>query len=428
MKPDFSRIDQFMSLSLAVEPRRRGLFEPHFWSRAPSQYPHNASLIPLLFPVPLPTVTLVDRSTVLRNRLDSDNTTDIQAIRAVDGRLRQDERRRAPPLDPSVGALAALSRGGTVIPVHGGDLLLVVSSASLESAPNSRPASRPPSTSITESSASSGLGRAPSIRVKPGSSQGLDRKSSMARRSSLPALSNRQAFVTSESSSDRPLRVLVQAGTVDRLVELLVHGLENISVSVADDNGEMSLREGTRELVVDRKEFADIWWNVFRSFVTPFVFFEVSQSLRRAQITLNWFQLLKKMYMKAPLTRKEVLETMLDWLDNGNGGLDALDDTQLYQSFQTFVDNPPDTLEESALRTAWRDLQRTFKTKTMRPCPSKAVHPPPTPDPVASRRSRNASTREPPDLDRVSPEDLIEILDGMASATFSNVTEEVRRH
>lgn len=133
------------------------------------------------------------------------------------------------------------------------------------------------------------------------------------------------------------------------------------------------------------------------------------------------------MYMKVPLTKKAVLETMLDWLNNGNGGLDALDDTQLYQSFQTFVDNPPDTSEESALRTVWTDVQRTFKTRTMRPSPSKAAHPPPTPDPAASRRSRNASIREPPDLDSVSPEDLIEILDGMASATFSNVTEEVRQ-
>lgn len=265
-----------MSLSLAIEPRRRGLFEPYFWSRTASHYPLNASLIPLLFPEPLPTVTLVDRATVLRGRLDSD-ATDIQAIRAVDGRLRQEERRLPLQLDSSGDGLAALNRGGTVIPVHDGELLLVVSASGLDSAPTSRPASRPPSASMNETPSNLGLGRQPSIRVKPGSSQGLDRKSSMARRSSLPALSNRQAYVTTETSSDRPLRVLVQSGTIDRLVDLLVHGLENISVSVADDNGEMSLREGTRELVIDRREFATIWWNVYRSFVTPFVFFEVRE-------------------------------------------------------------------------------------------------------------------------------------------------------
>jgi hypothetical protein len=83
--------------------------------------------------------------------------------------------------------------------------------------------------------------------------------------------------VTTEPSTDPPLRVLVRAGTLNNLVNILVHGLENISVSVADDNGEMTLREGkTRELALDKVEFARVWWNVFRSFLTPYVFFEVS--------------------------------------------------------------------------------------------------------------------------------------------------------
>ncbi len=266
-----------MSLSLAAEPRRKGLFEPHFWSRPSSNYPPNVSLLPLVFSEPLPTVCLVDRSLALRGRLDSDAATDIHAVRAVDGRIRQEER-RVRPFDPTAGVLASLSLGGTVIPVHNGDLLLVVQGGN-DSVPSSRRSSRapsrPPSSSITDLSEKP-PGRTPSIRVKPGSSQVLDRKSSMARRSSLPALSNRPTYVTSETSTDRPLRALVQAGTLNNLVDILVHGLKNICVSVADDNGEMSLREGTRELVVDRKEFSKVWWNVFRSFVTPLVFFEVS--------------------------------------------------------------------------------------------------------------------------------------------------------
>jgi hypothetical protein len=121
-----------------------------------------------------------------------------------------------------------------------------------------------------------GISRNPSIRVKPGSSHGLDRKTSVARRNSLPSLSQRQNFVLSEPSSEPPLRVVVQAGTLNMLINILVHGLHNVSVSVADDNGEMSLRERpTRGLLVDREEFANVWWNVFRSFVTPVAFFEV---------------------------------------------------------------------------------------------------------------------------------------------------------
>lgn len=204
-------------------------------------------------------------------------------MRGVDGRLRLEDRRPTERLDMQDG-LSALSQGGTVIPVYNGDLLLVVQTGISESAPSSRPSSRAPSrapsrppSSVVEPGMEKALGRTPSIRVKPGSSQGLDRKSSVARRSSLPSISQRQNFVTSEPSSEPPLRVIVQAGTLNNLVGILVHGLQNVSVSVADDNGEMSLREGmTRELVVDRAEFARVWWNVFRSFVSPLVFFEVS--------------------------------------------------------------------------------------------------------------------------------------------------------
>ena len=44
-------------------------------------------------------------------------------------------------------------------------------------------------------------------------------------------------------------------------------------VSISDDNGEMPLKGGTtRDAKLDRGDFSSIWWNVFRSFVTPLVF------------------------------------------------------------------------------------------------------------------------------------------------------------
>lgn len=261
------RLEQFMALSFAVEPRRKGHFEAYFWSKST---PGHTSLLPLLFPEPLPTVTLVDRGQLLRGRVDSD-TPDATFLRGLDSRRS----------DPERSGLTELRQRGTVIPVYNGDLLLVVQNASgLDSTPSSRPpssraASRPPS-SIADSTTEKPLGRNTSIRVKPRSSQNLDRKSSVARRNSLPSLSQRQNFVLSERSSEPPLRVIVQAGTLNNLINILVFGLQNVSVSVADDNGEMTLKEGmTRELVVDQVEFAKVWWNVFRSFVTPRTFFEV---------------------------------------------------------------------------------------------------------------------------------------------------------
>jgi hypothetical protein len=239
------------------------------------------SLIPLLFPDPLPTLTLVDRSKLVRGRLESD-ASEMQYLRSVDSQLRQEAGRNLHNLDANQDYIKRLilGTGGTVISLHNGNLRLVVQSGTFESEssrPSSNAFSRPPSS--VDHGSEKPLSRNPSIRVKPSTSQGLDRKTSVARRSSLPSVSllSRQNFVTSEQPSlDPPLRVVVQAGTLNNLVEVLVHGLEGISVSVADDNGEMSLREGMkREVVIDRVEFARVWWNVFRSFVSPFVFFEV---------------------------------------------------------------------------------------------------------------------------------------------------------
>lgn len=267
-----------MSLSLAAEPRRKGLFEPFFWSRAPPGQSHPTLLLPLLFPEPLPTVSLIDRNQILRGRVESD-ASDIHNLRGMDA-LHPDRRRPTERPTPNLhSGFIALGQGGTVIPVYNGDLLLVVQSVVSDKNADSRPSSSRgtsrPSSSV-DHGMEKGVSRNPSIRVKPGSSHGLDRKTSVARRNSLPSLSQRQSFVLSEPSSEPPLRVVVQAGTLNMLINVLVHGLHNVSVSVADDNGEMSLRERpTRELLVNREEFANVWWNVFRSFVTPIAFFEV---------------------------------------------------------------------------------------------------------------------------------------------------------
>ena len=204
----------------------------------------------------------------------------MQYLRHLDAQMRHEAGRQLHRLEGNeeVTKQLILGSGRTVISVYNGELLLGVQPGGFDSAANSRPpskvTSRPPSSVIEDKT----MSRTPSIRVKPGSSAALDRKASMARRSSLPSVSHlsRQNFVTSEPSSDPPLRVVVQAGTLNNLVNILVHGLESVSVSVADDNGEMSLREGMmRELMVDRAEFSKVWWNVFRSFVSPFVFFEL---------------------------------------------------------------------------------------------------------------------------------------------------------
>lgn len=278
------RVDQFMSLSLAAEPRRKGLFEPYFWSRLSNQ-PTTHPLAALLFPEPLPTISFLNRAHIVRGRVDSSASLNIQDIR--DLRLQADGDRTVRMEHPK---LAGFDLGGTIIPVYGGELLLLVQPGGdplSSSRPTSRAPSRPPSRSAgTDSPATEKMfSRSPSIRVTPGSSHGhgAERKPSLARRNSLPSISQRTSLVVTDVGSERPLRVVVQAGTLDRLVDVLVHGLQGVSVSVADDNGEMPLTDRkTREVRVDMDDFSQVWWNVFRCFVTPQVLFEVRQPLRHS--------------------------------------------------------------------------------------------------------------------------------------------------
>ncbi|KIY53697.1 hypothetical protein FISHEDRAFT_68631 [Fistulina hepatica ATCC 64428] len=413
-------------------------------------YP-RASLEALMFPEPLPTVALIDRSQLARGRLDSDpgNMPSIHFLGGFDGHLNPEDRRKIKSI--SNNPLSRLNEGGTVIPVYNGELLLVVVSQSgTDSVASSRPSSRPPSSAIDHnvtSSVDKGVGRTPSIRVKPGSSAGLDRKTSIARRSSLPSSlsGSRRDYVITEVTSDRPLRVLVKAGTLDRLVELLICGLKHVSVSVADDNGEMSLKEGmTRELLVDRNEFAKVWWNVFRTFVTPIVFFELlRKEYVKTQPRSYSSQTGLREYISLVDKRHKVLETMSEWICCGGGGQDILDDSQLYHAVDGFLvssvdhtindldvalEGGVDAAELSQGYTSLLEMKQslitTFRRQTSRPAPCRTHAPLHRPQLTARSSSRYTAGRNLPDIDDMEPDELVEMIDAMASATFSYVSEE----
>ncbi|KAI0352013.1 hypothetical protein OH77DRAFT_829733 [Trametes cingulata] len=429
------RTEQFMSLSFAAEPRRRGTFEPYFWSRL-SQQQSIHPLAALLFPEPLPAVSFIDRAQIVRGRLESNssglNLQDIRDLRSqLDGeRTSQSERQK----------LGGFDLGGTVIPVFNGELLLLVQpggDASSSSRPASRAPSRPPSSAATETPAlEKAFSRNPSIRVTPGSSHGhgTERKSSMVRRNSLPSMSQRTSLVASEVTSERPLRVVVQAGTLDRLVDVLAHGLQGVSVSVADDNGEMPLTDRkTREVRVDMDDFSQVWWNVFRSFLKPQVLFELLKKryvgAHQAGRTLTSDEVSRVVRL-----RLEVLETMSEWVIHGGGAQDALDDTGLYEAFLTFLTQPteqkllesasdPESDVSQALRAldlARKTLHMSFLSQTMRPIPRTAGSPEHATDGLGSISYGS----DLPDIDQLDPEELVNNLNSMASATLRNVTQE----
>lgn len=286
-------------MSYAAEPRKKGLFAPYYWSRQATNGPQ--ALVPLLVPDVLPTVTLIDRAQLVRSKKVSYETSNVlgdQTLRASDLRnvhSQNSGQSHGSGENASGGNIGgkkpnrpAFDLGGMMLPVFDGELLLcVVSSPPSDSRPasqagdmTSKDNARTGSGATTPNGSGTSLTKQPSIRVKPAAAGGLDRKASnRARRASLPALSQKvpAEAILVEQNPDPPLHAVVQAGSLDALVHLLVHGLEGVSVSVADDNGEMSLRDKrTRAVKVDCAEFARIWWPSFRSFVSPYVLFQVS--------------------------------------------------------------------------------------------------------------------------------------------------------
>lgn len=135
--------------------------------------------------------------------------------------------------------------------------------------------------------------------------------------------------------------------------------------------------------------------------------------------------------------RLEVLETMSEWVIHGGGAQDALDDSALYETFLPFLTQPteqkllestPDSEPDSsqalrALELARKTLHMSFLSQTMRPIPRTAGG---APDSATDGLGAISYGSDLPDIDQLDPEELVNNLNSMASATLRNVTQEVR--
>lgn len=132
--------------------------------------------------------------------------------------------------------------------------------------------------------------------------------------------------------------------------------------------------------------------------------------------------------------RTEVLETISRWIHEGGGAQDALDDAQLYASLLAFFNSPTEHAPPSDLADDSR-VQRGFATindnrkavltsltlQTMRPI----VRAHPGFDLSLEPLQSSSFGPEPPNIDEVKPEDLVNNIDAMAAAVFRNVSQEV---
>lgn len=298
---DLFSIGQNLSLSFAAEPRQKGYFAPYFW-KPPAAAPSHP-LLPLLFPEPLPVHSFLDRKAILRGQTDTDRphtdslmggVSEAQFHRTTKSWLPYGRRDSRHVGDRRIAHRSSHDHeiGDTFMYAFDGELVLKVVPSDIPSkaAPQpQQPKSPRPVSSIAPASmsasalstslATSGttLERRPSLApsVRAATASQLERKTSAmrSRRSSLPSMSNRPSLIIPEPASESTLRVAVSGGTLDRLVDVLISGLE-VAVAATDDSGISTGR--TRVFSVDQLDFDRSWWCTYRSFVSPFVFFEVS--------------------------------------------------------------------------------------------------------------------------------------------------------
>ncbi|KAG9092063.1 rho GTPase-activating protein [Ceratobasidium sp. 370] len=449
-------IADYNALSFAIEPRRNRHYAPHFFRNKPPQSSHP--LAPLLFPELMPTITMLDRSQIVRGKKVSNNVygdanspvemrqehikavvTRTQAfqsdVRGKDVRLLGEDlgetmltvfdgelvlklmkegekgigERAQMSTSRSTAMLRNMSRPASLVEEEEGDL---VPSPGVPFGPSASGVQATPSKSEHKPS------RTPSIRATPSSH--LERKQSVvrSRRSSLPSISQRTSLAVAETSEEPPLRALVSSGSLERLVDVLVSGLEEVGMqtSPADDNGETSLREGrTRGLRVDHAEYCKVFWGVFRSFVTPMVLFEMIQkryanAATRKPFSTNGaptFPRLSSRSKDDEEYKSEILQTLTNWIIEGGGGQDLLDDTEFFEGMHKFLfhSNAPEL----------EPLRELFKRVTRRP--SLEVVPGPSGGQTSTGFGSSA-----PSLDDIDPETLADNLDAIAAAAFKPVT------
>ncbi len=131
--------------------------------------------------------------------------------------------------------------------------------------------------------------------------------------------------------------------------------------------------------------------------------------------------------------RLAVVKTIGDWMHNGGGSQDALDDTELHQSIDSFLSQPAER-DPASLSSASFEIQRlcgdlereraallqSFTAQSMRP---NARH-------IQVRGSSSESSVhnfgvKPPMVDEISVEDFVNNIDAMGAAAFRNLVQEV---
>lgn len=281
-------IASYLDASLQLEPRRLGNVDLRWRPPLPANITAKA-LMPLIFPEALPNLDLLDRQEVIATATASnassgrDTSMSTSSSRQdLEATVRANKYVRSPLSGTPLirASVQSLARSKTYPPTTGGrssrplpfseitewgisqfraeDTLFHIGSDLVLQAIGEPPASGP-STPMT------------SKRFSQELSRGSRPVSQISKRSSLPA-SNRSSYIEPAP----PVHVMVKAATLERLVDILVLGVSDLTISpIADDNSETPLQSARRpRATMDLTSYRTTFLATYKSMCSPLVLFE----------------------------------------------------------------------------------------------------------------------------------------------------------
>ncbi|CAO1629751.1 unnamed protein product [Jaminaea pallidilutea] len=472
-------LGSYVEASLRLEPRTLGNLKQGWVPPLPPSLAAKA-ILPLVFPAPLLHLDLLDHEHVSTTaalddqrsklghltRSDPDATIRAQALgsnkyvrsplsgtpmmRASWQSLARFRGADALPGDKGSRAMllfskvpewnAAVPPGEEIVHRFGTDLLLVATNDGLSSLPSSPLATKRFSQDI------SALG-------------GTRPVSQISRRSSLPSTSNRSSIVESLV----PTTVAIKAATLERIVDVLVLGVDDLFVPLPDEatdppagsHPQSSAAVKRSRLAMDLQRFRLTFLATFRSTCSPITLFELLRARFFAAVdagreiqelpqlpNVSRFPSWSTIVPSAPSTsesvdwdyvakvRNGVISVLSSWLQHYVQ--DFVDDTELYDGLISFPASARAATaipEDGGLAKAVSSLDGlvtllrsgAFKVNARQGSTQARTRPTPSRSPMHSQPlARERSTL---DLDAATAEEFVDYLEGIAGVFFDKITE-----
>jgi hypothetical protein len=461
-----TRLSSFLPLSLEAEPQLSPLSGSELlFKTRPTNEP--SPLLPLLMVEALPYISLVDRSKILHSTirtLTSKHSTSslaseaaaiqqaVDSVKDINGRLarRNSHPPSAPPTTVDRTSIFARLRedianpSDTLLRFSEGDLILRVVSSAMPAIPLSSPRSK----DIFARTASWVETR----YSRPGSS----RRTSVISSAGITGDSKRVSTIGSARNSllnsptlqvageEEPINVVVKAGTIDTLVDLLIVGIaDTVRAPTTDADGEESLNS-RRPFQFDTKEYQQTFFSTFRAFASPLTLLEMirkrylaainasqeyptlssarpfptwSSAIVNADADIDWNQV--------AIIRGSLIGTLRYWVEHHI--LDFMGDDELFTSastFISFVELTEKATQESAAERQQNDdnlrnstlLQQHFHRDSLRP---------PTPFKRAMKADREEDNLS---FDDLTSSDLLDRLDQIAAMVNKDISGALLLH